>query len=73
MLKLTKIETPFTNKLVEVILVSKNKFFMFIIFKVILLGFINLNNGQKFNIIIFIISFYRNNFCKNICYLMLLV
>lgn len=47
-------------KLIEIIIVDKNKNFEFIVFKIISTGFKSLNNDQKF-----IVSSLISNFCKN--------
>ena len=53
-------------KLIEIIIVDKNKNFEFIVFKIISTGFKSLNNYQKFIVLSLISNFCKNYFLKKI-------
>ena len=60
------------HEALKVIVVCKHKNFMFTAFKVMLLCFKSLDNGQKLIIVGFIPSFSQNHFLKEKSYQMLL-
>ena len=59
-------------KMAKIIIIHKNKNFIFAIFEVVLLCFENFNNSQKFINVGFILNFYRNHFFKKKYYWILL-
>lgn len=58
---LVKTQTFFINKMTQVVIIDKNKTFIFLILKMILSSFEYFNNSQKFIIKSFIANFYKNH------------
>ena len=61
-------QTFYIYKLTKVIVICKNKNFVFIIFHIILLGFKDFINNQKFTIISSISSFSLSHFYQKMSY-----
>ena len=61
---LFKAQAFYINKAAKVIIICKNKNFVFAIFLIVLLYFERLNNSKKLSIVSLVLSFYRNHFFK---------
>ena len=65
---LTRVQTLCIYELTEVIMISKNKSFVFAAFSIVAPSFENFNNSQKLTIISVLLSFSQKNFSQKIGY-----
>lgn len=72
LLDLTKAQTFCINKLIKIVIVSKDKHLVLTAFKIVTSSFKGLNNSQKLIIISFITSFCKNYLSKKKNYWMVL-